>query len=325
MITKKALTFLLTFALFGTVSCVFGQRRVPKHLIENTVSVEKTERTYYIFVPAEKPPEDGFPVVFVFHGGGGTGLRMERWLKFTDLARRDKFIAVYPDGIGNNWNDGRETVVNSAHKEKVDDLSFVIRMIDEISAGYSVDPKRFFATGPSNGGIFSHFIGAQLADKFAAIAPVIGGIADPFHKDFSPSEPVSVLIIQGTKDKLVPYDGGTIGRNRGRVISTAKAIEMWTNANKTDRKPVTGSLPDVDRDDGCTVDTFLWRNGRNETEVSLYKLNGGGHTWPGGSQYAPRFIVGEVCRDFDATKVIWEFFKNHPKQPGSERLNRQSG
>ncbi|MDH3494783.1 MAG: esterase, partial [Acidobacteriota bacterium] len=298
-------------------SCVFGQMRTPRHLTQKTTVSGGIKRTYYVFKPAGVSKSKKLPVVMVFHGGGGTALRMERWLKFTDLARREKFIAVYPDGIGNNWNDGRDTQVNRAHKDKIDDLSFVSKLLDEVTLDYPVDKDRIYATGPSNGGIFSHFIAAQMADRIAAIAPVIGGIADPFHKRFEPSDPVSVFIIQGTEDKLVPYKGGEIGRNRGRVISTDETIRIWTNHNKTDSKAVEGNLADSDKNDGCRVETFTWRNGKNGTEVVLYKLIGGGHTWPGGSQYAPRFIVGRVCRDFDATEAVWQFFKDHPKNRDS--------
>ncbi|NNE68610.1 MAG: prolyl oligopeptidase family serine peptidase [Pyrinomonadaceae bacterium] len=311
---RKTLT--LIFGLIFTslsLSCVYGQARTPRHLIKKTIKIGKYDRTYHLFVPKGVSKNRDLPLVFVLHGGGGTGLRMERWLGFTALARKDKFIAVYPDGIGKNWNDGRETNRSRAHRENIDDLAFVKEMVDEISRTYNVDENRIFATGPSNGGFFSNFVAAQMSDTFAAIAPVIGGIADPFYKRFDPSEPVSVFFIQGTADPLVPYNGGTVARNRGKLISTDRAIGLWNKANGTNKRPVRGDLPDTNRRDGCKVETYTWKNGRNQTEVVLYKAVGGGHTWPGASQYAPKFLIGGVCRDFDATKAVWEFFKSHPK------------
>jgi len=56
-----------------------------------------------------------------------------------------------------------------------------------------------------------------------------------------------------------------------------------------------------------------WRGGRLDSEVLLYVEEGAGHTWPGGSQYLPKMAIGGVCRDFDATRAIWDFFKAHPR------------
>ncbi len=322
-ISKRLVVAFCAVAFVLAMSFVYGQgrarNRVPEHLKTKKLKVGNLERTFHLFVPNDLDQDKRIPLLFVFHGGGGNPLSMDRRLGFTELARKEKFIVVYPAGFGGNWNDGREDITTQAHRENVDDLGFVKAMIAMVSDEYRIDQKRIFATGASNGGIFSHYVGANLSRNFAAIAPVIGGIADPFHKKFSPEKPVSVFIIQGTDDKLVPYDGnGSIGlgrrKNRGKIISTDAAIALWTGHNKTDQTPAKAKLPDSNRRDGCTVETFLWANGKADTEVKFFKLNGGGHTWPGGQQYLPKFLVGNVCRDFSATEVIWKFFKGHPKE-----------
>ncbi len=313
-------TIILSSIFLLAISAIFGQfarNRVPHHLTENKIQLGKYVRTYYVFSP-KNAGKKLLPLLFVFHGGGGNPLSTDRRLGFTELARKEKFIVVYPAGIGRNWNDGRVTNVTRAHRENVDDVGFVRAMIEEISKDYPVDQKRIYSTGSSNGGIFSHYIGAKISDKFAAIAPVIGGIADPFHKSFDPEEAVSVLIIQGTEDRLVPYEGHKgIGlgrrRDRGKVIGTDQALKLWTKRNRTNKNAVKGRLPNTDPSDGCIVEKYEWRNGTKNTEVVLYKMIGGGHTWAGGRQYLPRRIVGNVCRDFSATKVIWEFFKTKSK------------
>ena len=318
--TMKPIAIVLSTALlFAFNSDAFGQRfreqRVPSHLTEKKLKVDALERTYYLFAPNNLPGGKKVPLLFVFHGGGGNAISMDRRLGFTQLARREKFLVIYPAGIGRNWNDGRKTTRTRAHRENINDVAFVEKMITDISKDFRVDEKRIYATGASNGGIFSHYVAAHLANRFAAIAPVIGGIADPFHKRFNPSEPVSVFVIQGTEDRLVPYDGnGSVGRNRGKIIGTDEAIRLWVRNNKTETEPVRGNLPDRAPNDGCRVETFLWRNGSNGSVVQLYKLNGAGHTWPGGIQYLPRIIVGRVCRDFRGADVIWRFFKHHPKR-----------
>lgn len=314
---KKSFNIFILVVALAAVLVIFGQRntkiRSSTESVSKTITVDKLQRSYNVYAPKSIPADKKVPLLFVFHGGGGTAERMEKSLRFNELADRDNFIVVYPQGIGNNWNDGRETDVLKAQKEKVDDLAFIRKLLDAIAKDYKIDEKRIYATGASNGGIFSHYIGVNLSDKFAAIAPVIGGIAEPVSRNFKPESPVSVFIIQGTDDKLVPYNGGNVARNRGKVIGTDEAIGLWTKANMTDKEPVEGFLPDSDKRDGCTVETFLWKNGKDNSEVKLFKLNGGGHTWAGGNSKLVRFLVGNVCGDFSATEVIWEFFKAHPK------------
>jgi polyhydroxybutyrate depolymerase len=91
------------------------------------------------------------------------------------------------------------------------------------------------------------------------------------------------------------------------------AVKLWREHDGCAGEPVTGELDDADAKDNCRVKWFRWSGGRNGTEVVLYKVEGGGHTWPGGPQYLPPYAIGRVCRDFDATAAIWEFFKKHPK------------
>jgi polyhydroxybutyrate depolymerase len=237
---------------------------------------------------------------------------------FHEVAAREGFLVVYPQGIGRSWNDGRITEVSQAHRERIDDLAFFDALLETLSREHRIDPARVYATGISNGGIFSHYLAAQRADKIAAIAPVVGGIAEPFDRNFRPTRPVSVLIIQGTEDPLVPYAGGKIaggdGKDRGSVIGTERAVRLWTNANGCRPDPETSTLPDRDPQDGCRVEASMWRGGCAGSEVWLYRVEGGGHTWPGGLQYLPRFLIGRVTRDLDS-QAIWEFFRSHPRVP----------
>lgn len=271
-------------------------------------------RSYVLHVPARLPAEKPAPLVLVFHGGSGTGAGMERLTGFSALADREGFLVAYPDGVGRNWNDGRGIESARAQREDVDDVGFVAALIDAIGRRHPVDPHRVYATGISNGGVFSHYLGARLASRIAAIAPVVGGIAEPFRPAFAPAAPVAVLILQGTADPLVPYAGGGVlqGR-RGRIISTDEAVRLWVEADSAARDATVEDMPDRDPADGCTARRFVHAGGRGGTEVVLVRLEGGGHTWPGGPQYLPSSLIGRVCRDFDATALIWEFFRGHPK------------
>lgn len=276
------------------------------------LNVGGLERTCVLHVPAGLDPQAQAPLVFVLHGGGGHGTQMENSTHFDALADREHFIAAYPDGIDHHWNDGRENS-SRTFRENVDDLAFFDALIAEIGRRHPLDPKRIYTTGISNGGFMSYTLAARRAKVFAAVAPVSGGIGDVVAANFSPAAPVSLLILQGTADPLVPYGGGEVMRDRGHFIPTDDAIKLWLKADACAPDPVRAELPDRDRFDGCRVTTFTWTNPKNNVTVCLYRIEGGGHTWPGGTQYLPRLVIGRVCRDFDATETIWAFFKAHPK------------
>ena len=293
-----------------TVSTAAAAERV---LAPHTIEVDGITRSYHLHVPSAVGPTPAL-LVLVFHGGGGTGPGTERLTRFTALADREGFLVAFPEGVEKNWNDGREFTSSRAHRDHVDDVAFVAVLIDAIGRAHAVDPRRVCATGISNGGIFSHYLAAHLSARIAAIAPVVGGIADPPDAWLRPEQPVSVLMLQGTRDPLVPYHGGAVAFGRGKIIDTEEAARRWAALNGG-REPVREPLP-ADGKDRCGGLRTIYPGGRDGSEVTLVRLDGGGHTWPGGAQYLPQLLIGRVCRDFDATVLIWDFFKTHPKPGG---------
>jgi polyhydroxybutyrate depolymerase len=271
-------------------------------------------RTFHLHTPPGLIKHKPAPLILVFHGSGDTGAGMERFSKFSQFADREGFIVAYPDAIGANWNDGREAATIFSHLHKVDDVAFTAALIADVSAKHNIDPRRIFAAGFSNGGILAHLLGARLGDKLAAIAAVGGGIAEPLAPQFRPAAPLSVLIIHGTKDPMVPYDGGDVDYGGyGRIVSTAETVRLWTTALAPGAKPEKGTLPDISPGDGCRVSWTHWSVDPPKHQIALFTVDGGGHAWPGGPQFLPVEVIGNVCRDFDATEVIWDFFKKHPK------------
>jgi polyhydroxybutyrate depolymerase len=283
-----------------------------------TLEHDGRERTYLLYVPYGLHENEPVPLVFVFHGGGGDGSGMASLTKFDRLSDLKKFIVVFPDGVGNSWNDGRQNPASEAYRLNVDDVGFVDAMIETVSLEFPVDQRKIYATGMSNGATFCHFLAAQRASTFAAIAPVVGGLAVPFYEQFNPDDNVSVLIIQGTADPLVPYNGGQIygiyGENRGAIIGTNDTVELWRQNDGCNNISVNEELPNVDLTDGCLVTQYTWGSCNANSAVVLLKIEGGGHTWPGGAQYLPESIIGRVCKDFKTTDLIWGFLKDHPKQ-----------
>lgn len=283
--------------------------------VVRTIEVDGRRRSYRLHIPDGAVAEGPVPLVLIFHGGGSTARGMERESGFSELADRAGFIAVYPEGVGRSWNDGRGLGSTAAAREGVDDVQFVRRLIDVLVAAHQVDRGRVYATGISNGAILSHLLAVRLADRIVAIAPVAGGLAEPLAQTFRPSRPVSVLALQGTEDPLVPYSGGTVGRaGRGSIVSTDAMLGLWRRYNATEDIGRETSLADRETLDGCRVQARVWTGGAEESEVALYRLEGAGHTWPGGTQYLPRRAIGRVCRDIDGAEVIWEFFRRHVRR-----------
>ncbi len=308
---KYRISLMFVLALCGGTALFMAATESSKH---HKLEAAGLTRSYELHVPPNLPAHKAAPLVIVFHGSGDTGAGMESFSKFDDVADREGFIVAYPDAIAANWNDGREATGITSQFNRVDDVAFTIALIKEVSALHSVDAKRVYATGFSNGGIFVHYLAAKLPTQLSAIASVSGGIAEPLANAFKPAAPLSVFIIHGTKDTLVPFDGGDVDHSGyGQIISTTKAIEAWTKCNGSDAKPESGSLPDISTQDNCRVSWSRWTSAANHTEILLYTIDGGGHTWPGGSQFLPVNVIGNVDRDFNATEAIWEFFKKHPQ------------
>jgi polyhydroxybutyrate depolymerase len=125
-----------------------------------------------------------------------------------------------------------------------------------------------------------------------------------------------VIIINGTEDPMVPYGGGEIGIKKirlGRVMSTPATAEFWAKHNGCSFPPDVTRMPDKDPADGTTLEKYEYTGGKDGSEVVLYKIIGGGHTWPGGKQYLPEKIIGRTSREIDGCRTIWEFFKKHSR------------
>ena len=280
------------------------------------------KRTFKIHTPSFYDTSAPLPLVIALHGRGGNGESMILVTRkgFNKLADKEKFIVVYPDGIELNWNDGRmdEEANDRAHRENIDDVGFISALIDSMITNYNIDPKRVYITGISNGAIMSYRLACEISDKITAIAPVDGNIPYLVFDGCSPSETVSVLAINNLNDPLVPFEGGEIYGHfhrvkLGKVLSVNESIGFWVNRNNCSVNPVVTEEPDRDPDDGTRVTRLQYVNDFDGTEVILYAVDGGGHTWPGGFQYLPAWIIGKTSRDIDANEVIWSFFKTHSR------------
>jgi polyhydroxybutyrate depolymerase len=270
-----------------------------------TLRVDGVERGYLLFVPSSYRPGHPAPLLLIFHGGGGRARGIAPHTGFSRLAEQEGFVAVYPDGLNRRWNDGR------GYATTHDDVGFVRALLDTVRRELTIDPRRIYATGISNGAIFSYRLACDLPGVLAAVAPVAGAMPAALVPSCGHTEPVSVLAIQGTADPLMPYAGGGVARRRGLVLSAARSVAFWATLGGCTAPPVTTTEPDVAPDDGTRVRRTAYAGCRDGRSVELYAVEGGGHTWPGGPPVGG--AVGRVSRDLDATRLVWAFFAQHPR------------
>jgi polyhydroxybutyrate depolymerase len=232
--------------------------------------------------------------------------------RFNELADRDGFFVVYPQGIDKSWNDGRPDRISGAHRKGIDDVGFFRALIEHLSAAYPIDSKRIFVTGISNGGLMSFRLGCGLSDKIRAIAPVTAQIPSAIEPLCRSESAVSLAIFNGTEDPLVPYNGGQITvvrKQRGEVLSTDETIWIWQNKNRCSSEARVTEFPALIAD-GTRVTKIEYTQCVADSKVVLYRIDGGGHAWPDGRQYLPVRLIGRTSRDINACDEIWEFFRS---------------
>ena len=254
------------------------------------------------------------PLVVVVHGAFDTADGMARFTGFSELADREGFLVLYPEGIGlfgylQHWNAGH--CCGKAADEGIDDVGFVAHAIAAVRGRFAV--SRVFMLGFSNGGMFVHRFAAErgiLLDGAAALAASIGSRVggDPALWQLPPpTAPVAMLIIHGTADTDVPYDGGA--DNRGgtpRVYrSVVDSAAFWRRANGcSDRERRTSMRA------GAVVET-RWEDCSSGRPVVRISLNGWEHYWPG-PYFTAGLPVDHPLKDFDAAPFVWSFFSTLP-------------
>jgi len=250
----------------------------------------------------------------VFHGGHSNAATMARTTLFHELGDREHFIVVYPEAIATDrvWNDGRNTTASP-----VNDVAFVDALLRDLMGSLKVDSHRVYATGASNGGMFTLRLACERSSTFAAFAPVVANLPVDFVSKCQPTRPVPILLTNGTADVMMPWNGGEVaglrilGRGKGYVISSSETHKFWVQRNGCDPQPTIDELPDKDPRDGTRVKAVRYHGCRANAETGALIVEGGGHTWPGSPQPPTVGKAGKTSHDIDATVSIWQFFAKH--------------
>lgn len=279
-------------------------------LIEGSLPHGGLTRSYFLLVPTSYQVGQPAPLVLALHGGGGDADRMcQLQGGINELAEDEGFLVVCPQGVEQHWNDGRQTQRYRAHRESIDDVGFLLALIDHLAASYTLDLSRVYATGMSNGGMMSYRLACEAGQRLAGVAAVIANL--PADLDCRPVSPIPVMIMNGTEDPLMPFDGGQVRFFRqelGEVLSTAQTAEFWAEVNHCSPAPAPVPLPEQAPNDGTRIARQIYADCDPAGRLVVYVVEGGGHSWPGGPQYAPRWVIGPTSREGHAGQAIWAFF-----------------
>lgn len=260
-------------------------------LSTQTLVHDNTDREYLLYIPESYDGSADWPLMFNFHGYGGTATQHMNYTDMRPIADTEHFILVYPQGAlldgAPHWNSGLDSKDN---KSDVDDFGFVEAMINKISTDYKVDAKRVYACGYSNGSFFSYSLACFHSDKIAAIGSVAGTMGEETNNQCAPIHPMPMINIHGTSDFVVPYDGGF------GLTSIPKTIEYWVGFNHTDATPTIKTIDD----NGTTIEHYIYANGDNNTSVEHYKIIKGDHVW---------FDIN--YEGANTSKLIWDFVSRY--------------
>lgn len=310
-----SLISILSFKGFAT-TLDNNSEKPKKDMIQQSLIWQNRERNYWLHLPPQAKMEVPLAILFHLHGGGGTGKGTPRltYKGFNKIADREGVIVVYPDAIAKNWNDGRTAHLKPENAD-VDDVGFIVEIINRLKNTYTIDPNRIFTTGMSNGGFMSSRLLCDRADLFRGGAVLTASLSVEYLEKCKPEKPVAVLVMNGTDDPIVPYAGGDVrlfkwAKSRGKVLSNDAYVALWKEKNGCTEVEPTVDLPDTNKRDGTTVSITSYSNCETGGALKFYKINGGGHTWPGGKQYLGKRLIGKTSREINACDEIWAFFSS---------------
>lgn len=284
--------------------------------IEASIIIDGTERNYVYKFADDNDKNKKQPVVIALHGGGSNWKKMNKGTTKDTLNKavnNYQMLLIFPEGKNQHWNDGRNE--NIQGDEKLDDVEFISQLIDKTIREYNVDADKVYIAGMSNGGFMAIRLAIEIPNKISAVAAVSAQLGDNI-KHLKAKSPVSFMLINGTKDPIVPYYGGEMkmfkfSKNLGLVLSTKKTINYFVYNNHCNKTP-SESFQNKRKFDQTTVTYSYYSQCDENTQIKLVTINSGGHTWPGGKQYLPKGIIGRVSKEFKASDLMLEFFIEAP-------------
>ncbi|AKD58693.1 poly(3-hydroxybutyrate) depolymerase [Spirosoma radiotolerans] len=270
--------FVICMLLTGLISYP-----VAAQLTHDSLLIEGHYRVFHFNQPSASLNKPS--LVFVLHGSGGDGQGMMKATgKMEQQAKQVNTLVVYPDGYKHYWNECRKSSPAQANQEDVNEQAFFQGMIQYFHQRYAVNTDHVFVVGTSGGGHMAYKLALTMPLAFRAVTAIIANLPDSTNMDCVPTgKPVPIMIINGTQDPINPYQGGRVvlGKNMdmGVVLSTDRTLAYWAGLAHYQGKPTMEKLPDVDPQDGKTIERYTYR-AAGKPDIILLKVIGGKHDYP---------------------------------------------
>ncbi len=268
-------------------------------------------RSYLVFLPQAYDGSKKLPVVFNLHSDGKSAQWHSNYTGINSVADTAGFIVVYPDAYYTSAagykSFNRDAIIAPIMPNGPDnrDIGFIEALIDTMNSKYRTDLDRLYIAGLSGGGYLAFKMAFQFNNRFAAIAAVGPELSIATASSNTNLRKVPLLYFFGTNDPIIPFTkSAPAGWYNGEQI-----LYFWTNYNNIFESDTT-AMPNLDPNDGCTVEKMVYQTGDDNPLVIFYKVNNGGHTWPGAADYPSEAWAGRTCRDINANVEIWNFFKS---------------
>lgn len=331
MTTSTLLVSLLAVAC--SADRTFAADIAPGWQNESVLFHDGLDRWYRVYVPEDLPKNA--PLVLLLHGGGqsmrkifrSTAGATQHW---PITAEREKFLLVVPNaanattndpkGDRQNWNDIRDSVPLGNSEE--DDVGFLKSLLDHCHETFGTDRSRTYVTGSSNGGMMTFRMLVEAPEYFAAGAAFIATLPDSSPHIKTPTKPTPLMIVNGTEDPLIKWNGGPITIGRGRQRSTPATVTWWIDAlNATGEVSDEHALPDKAPDDSTRIHLTKYSAGENGAPLWFYRVEGGGHAAPSAAHPLPdnfmvRRMIGTSSRDVESSDLAWQFLKQFQREEG---------
>lgn len=237
---------------------------------ELSFALDGRRREVQVHLPAGYTGVDPTPLLFALHGGGGSGSQMRQTRKLDPVADELGFIVAYPGGVL-----GWAYAGSDLEQQGVDDVAFVAELIERLDNLLVVDADRIYVTGFSNGGFMAHTLACRLSSFFAGAAPVAATMPDDLAGECQVGGRISILMVHGTRDQSVPFDGDP---NRG-LLSVDESIRIWAARNRCESTATVSSVV-TDSATGFAARREVYPGCAAGVETVLYALEDVGHQWP---------------------------------------------
>jgi polyhydroxybutyrate depolymerase len=309
------------------------EARGGSELVREVIGVAGVQRSYWVARAPRLPGQAAPSLLIALHGPGMDGRAMAG---FTGLARRGPeagITTVFPDGWKGAWHPGRPP----AAEPDLDDARFLTELAGHLEAVGASRSWPVFLAGISQGARYAEHVARNGLLPVTGLFLVAGTAVETSRRQMPvPQLRASMILVMGTGDKTAPYGGGQLvragisGRIRRRraarhgelpgedIVSGAEAVVAdWVAANGINGDSgfqgpglaVTGSRagPAIEELPAAPGDLPVTRKSWTRPgcrPVTLYRIDGGGHGWPGGPQFRASRVTGPVTRHLDATGLL---------------------